>query len=147
VATLNTRHWRCDGDFNGRSEAADFNGHRRCVRVLIPANPSRERSGGIKFRCRCSAAPNTEASGLASEVLYRADGGPGAETSARNRLSGTVLGVEKQERLARVSVDVGADRPLTALLTVGSCERLGITSGTAVVAPFKTTATRVTPQP
>lgn len=80
-------------------------------------------------------------------TLHRADGGPVAETSARNRLTGTVLGVEKQDRLAHVTVDVGADRPLTALLTVGSCERLAIAPGTAVVASFKTTATRVTPQP
>ena len=41
-----------------------------CVRVLIPANPSRERSEGIKFACRCSAALNGEASGLAPEVLH-----------------------------------------------------------------------------
>ncbi len=80
-------------------------------------------------------------------TLHRSDEDSVAETSARNRLPGTVVGVEQQDRLASVSVDVGANRPLTALLTVGSCERLAIASGTEVVASFKTTATRVTPQP
>jgi len=54
---------RCDGGFNGRSEAADSHGQR--VRVLIPANPSRERSGGIKFACGgVVLTQDGEASGL-----------------------------------------------------------------------------------
>jgi len=54
---------RCDGGFNGQSEAADSHGQR--VRVLIQSNPSRERSGGIKFACGgVVLTQNGEASGL-----------------------------------------------------------------------------------
>ena len=63
-------------------------------------------------------------------------------TSARNRFEGDVVGVERGETLARVTVAVDPDLDLTALVTVESVERLGLEPGAAVVATFKATATR-----
>jgi len=74
-----------------------------------------------------------------------ADAPPAGATSARNRFEGTVVAVESGDAVVRVSVDVGADAPLDALLTTGSVERLGIEPGRRVVASFKATATRATP--
>lgn len=65
-------------------------------------------------------------------------------TSARNRLSGEVVGVSGGETVGRVAVDVGLDESLVALVTLTSVERLGLEPGTEVVASFKATATRAT---
>ncbi|MFC7227895.1 TOBE domain-containing protein [Salinirubellus salinus] len=67
---------------------------------------------------------------------------PAGGTSARNRLAGTVDGVDAGEAVARVAVDVGATDPLVALVTVESLERLDLRPGRPVVATFKATATR-----
>lgn len=67
-------------------------------------------------------------------------------TSARNRLGGTVTGVESSEGIATVTIDVGVAAPLSVLVTEESCERLELTSGRAVVATFKATAARATPR-
>lgn len=66
-------------------------------------------------------------------------------TSARNRLSGTVVDVDASEAVAVVSVDVGTSNPLAAIVTLNSVEKLGLREGTPVVATFKATATRGTP--
>jgi len=66
-------------------------------------------------------------------------------TSARNRFSGTVEGIEAGERIARIAVDIGIDDPLVALVTEDSRETLGLSVGGDVVASFKATATRGTP--
>ncbi|MFB6074945.1 MAG: molybdenum-dependent transcriptional regulator [Haloarculaceae archaeon] len=66
-------------------------------------------------------------------------------TSARNRFEGTVTAVESTDGAVTVTVDVGADRPLLALVTEGSRERLGLSPGRSVVASFKATATHATP--
>jgi molybdate transport system regulatory protein len=71
---------------------------------------------------------------------------PAAETSARNRFTGTVRGVERGASVVTATVEVGADRPLVALITGRSSEMLGLRQGAAVVASFKTTATRATPR-
>lgn len=71
---------------------------------------------------------------------------PPAESSARNRLSGTVVGIDAGETVSRVEIDVGGDRPLCALLTTESCRRLDLETGVRVLATFKTTATRATPR-
>jgi molybdate transport system regulatory protein len=75
-----------------------------------------------------------------------ADAPAGSETSARNRFSGEVVAVDRGESVCRVSVDVGADMPLVALVTEESRERLELESGRDVVASFKATATRTTPR-
>jgi molybdate transport system regulatory protein len=66
-------------------------------------------------------------------------------TSARNSLRGTVLGVDAGEAVALVTVDVGGDTDLSALVTHASVETLHLHRGTPVVASFKATATRGVP--
>jgi len=66
-------------------------------------------------------------------------------TSARNRLEGTVLGIDAGESVALVTVDVGGDVELSALVTTASVEKLNLHRGTPVVASFKATATRGVP--
>jgi molybdate transport system regulatory protein len=66
-------------------------------------------------------------------------------TSARNRLRGTVLGVDAGEAVALVTVDVGDGVDLSALVTCASVETLHLHRGTPVVVSFKATATRGVP--
>jgi molybdate transport system regulatory protein len=63
-------------------------------------------------------------------------------TSARNRLRGTVLTIDAGESVALVTVDVGGEIELSALVTTASVERLNLHRGTPVVVSFKATATR-----
>jgi molybdate transport system regulatory protein len=88
------------------------------------------------------------------EVTLRADTvtlhDPGAapdagDTSARNRLRGTVGAVERGVAVVRVDVDVGP-ATLAALVTADSADRLDLAAGREVVASFKATATRATPR-
>ncbi|MEF8801819.1 MAG: TOBE domain-containing protein [Halolamina sp.] len=65
-------------------------------------------------------------------------------TSARNRFDGEVTAIDRGEAISRVTVDVGADAPLAALVTEESRERLSLATGRQVVASFKATATRAT---
>jgi molybdate transport system regulatory protein len=67
------------------------------------------------------------------------------ETSARNRLSGVVEGVDEGDAIATVGVDVGAATPLSVLVTAESRDRLGLVAGVTVAATFKATAARATP--
>jgi molybdate transport system regulatory protein len=73
------------------------------------------------------------------------DAPAGEATSARNRFEGTVVAVDDQRRIGRVTVDIGAADHLVALLTDESFERLALTPGDPVVASFKATATRALP--
>jgi molybdate transport system regulatory protein len=66
-------------------------------------------------------------------------------TSARNRVRGTVLGVDAGESVALVTVHVGEATTLSALVTTASVERLDLHRGTPIVASFKATATRGVP--
>lgn len=70
---------------------------------------------------------------------------PAGGTSARNRFRGTVTDVDRHEAIARVAVDVGLPTPVTAVVTVGSLDRLGLEPGVPVVASAKATATHATP--
>lgn len=63
-------------------------------------------------------------------------------TSARNRFDGVATGVDRGDAVVEVWVDVGANDPLAALVTVDSANRLDLTEGSEVVASFKATATR-----
>ncbi|MCO8246227.1 MULTISPECIES: TOBE domain-containing protein [unclassified Haladaptatus] len=79
-------------------------------------------------------------------TLYSPDAAPqGDDTSARNQFSGTVAAVEEGERIARITVNVGGETPLLALVTMNSVERLGLEPGRPVVASFKATTTRAVP--
>lgn len=68
------------------------------------------------------------------------------ETSARNRLDGVVSAVESGDAVATVTVDVGADRPLQALVTRRSVDLLGLEPGVDVVASLKATTIRAIPR-
>lgn len=68
-------------------------------------------------------------------------------TSVRNRFDGTVLNLDREGDLVRVTVDVDAEPTLRALVTGTSVDRLDLTAGDAVVASFKATATRAVPAP
>lgn len=65
-------------------------------------------------------------------------------TSARNRFTGTVTEIEQGVAVANVTVDIGAEDPLMAVVTEESRDRLGLTEGIDIVASFKATATRAT---
>jgi len=75
-----------------------------------------------------------------------ADSPPADRTSARNRLEGTVVDVDAGEAIALVTVDVGHDVTLSAVVTMSSVERLDLRPGAPVVASFKATATRGVPR-
>jgi len=67
-------------------------------------------------------------------------------TSARNRFDGHVRSIDRGEAISLVSVGVGAEDPLCALVTEDSRERLELEPGRQIVASFKATATRATPR-
>ena len=71
---------------------------------------------------------------------------PEAATSARNRFAGQVVAIDTGAVVARVLVDVGAESPLAALVTMASVENLTLCEGAEVVVSFKATATRASPQ-
>jgi len=56
--------------------------------------------------------------------------------SARNQLTGTVLGIRRGEAIANVELDVGGHR-LVASITTEAVEELGISEGTEVTAVIK----------
>lgn len=68
------------------------------------------------------------------------------DTSARNRFRGRILELETRESTHEVAVDCSPAKPLYALITDSSAKQLGLEIGREVVATFKTTATRATPQ-
>lgn len=100
------------------------------VRALVP-----EGEGTVELALRADAVTLTDPG----------DAPDADETSARNRFPGEVEDVESGERIARVAVDVGAARPVLALVTEDSRERLGLEPGAEVVVSFKATATRGVP--
>jgi molybdate transport system regulatory protein len=134
----------------------EFSGVVAVEETVLPGRV-RERDGAFAVvetpagPMRALAPPDAEAVAVTvradTVTLQDPDAGPDAgATSARNRFSGTVEGVEEHQGLARVAVDVGADQLLLALLTVGSRRRLGLAPGDPVRVSFKATATRATPR-
>ncbi|MFC7082228.1 TOBE domain-containing protein [Halorussus caseinilyticus] len=102
------------------------------VRALAPAADAEE----VQVALRADAV-----------TLNAPDDAPPAEaTSARNRFDGEVAAIDAGEQVARVLVNVGADAPLAALVTMSSVEKLGLGEGSPVVASFKATATRASPR-
>jgi molybdate transport system regulatory protein len=96
------------------------------VRALVPGD------GDVQLSLRADAVTLTDP-----------DDTPIPEhTSARNRFPGTVIEIETGDRIARVAVDIGAEKPLLALVTEDSRVKLGLEPGSDVVASFKATATR-----
>jgi molybdate transport system regulatory protein len=60
---------------------------------------------------------------------------------ARNRLDGTVQSVETDGLIAEIELD--ADQVVTAVVTTGSVERLGVEEGTELGAVVEATAVMV----
>ena len=76
-------------------------------------------------------------------TLHAPDDVPAAgEMSARNRFRGEAVDLVRGETIGRVGVDVGAETPLTVLVTHDALEALDLAVGDPVVASFKATATR-----
>ena len=63
----------------------------------------------------------------------------GMSLSARNRLSGTVRSVETSGLVAEVVVELDDGQEVTAVITSGSAERLGLEAGRDVSAIVKAT--------
>lgn len=59
--------------------------------------------------------------------------------SARNRLQGTVTNVETSGLMAEVAVELGDGQAVTAIVTSGSVDRLGIAEGDEVNAVVEAT--------
>jgi molybdopterin-binding protein len=59
--------------------------------------------------------------------------------SARNRLRGTVRSVTKTDVVAEVVVELDGGETVTAIITSGSAERLGLDPGSEVDAVVKAT--------
>ena len=59
------------------------------------------------------------------------------EISARNVIQGTVVEVKKGIVAAEVQVDIGGGNIVTATITVGSAERLGLEKGKPVSVVIK----------
>lgn len=101
-----------------------------------------------RFQALVPATADAVALGVRADAvtLQAAAAAPDAETtSARNRVHGTVTDVDAGHGIALVEVDVGAARPLTALVTQTSVATLDLEPGTHVLASFKATATRGIP--
>ncbi|AEN05474.1 TOBE domain-containing protein [Halolamina sp.] len=100
------------------------------VRALVPTD-----CGEVRLTLRADAVT----------LQSPSESPPADRTSARNRLEGSVRSVEAGEAVAMVTIDVGGDVTLSALVTAASIEKLRLHRGTPVVASFKATATRGVP--
>ena len=58
------------------------------------------------------------------------------QLSARNKLAGTVVGINQGEAIANVELDVAGQR-LVASITVEAVQQLGLQPGTEIVAVIK----------
>jgi len=63
--------------------------------------------------------------------------------SARNRLTGTVRNVETDGLMAEVEIELDGDQVVTAVITSGSVDRLGIEEGEELSAVIKATEVMV----
>jgi len=63
--------------------------------------------------------------------------------SARNRLQGTVRNVEIEGLMAEVEIQLDADQVVTAVITAGSADRLGLEEGKEINAVIKATEVMV----
>jgi len=63
------------------------------------------------------------------------------DASARNRLRGTVMGIERTGAATLVTVDVG--RPLAAALTAAAADELGLRTGDTVSLTLKAVAVHI----
>ncbi|MFC6976737.1 TOBE domain-containing protein [Halomicroarcula sp. GCM10025709] len=99
------------------------------VRAMVPAATDR-----VRLSVREDAV-----------TLHPAGSVPETETSARNRFRGTVGDIAVGDAVARVTVDIGADIAVGALVTQTSVETLALERGDPIAVSFKATATRAFP--
>ncbi|MDZ7849743.1 MAG: TOBE domain-containing protein [Halodesulfurarchaeum sp.] len=110
-------------------EIAEIETAAGTIRGLVPPGSDRVRVG-IRADAVTLHAPS--------------DAPPTGGTSARNRFSGTVESVAAGENVVQVTVDIGAERAIRALVTSHSRERLELEPGREIVATFKATTVRCT---
>ncbi|ELY48105.1 TOBE domain-containing protein [Natronorubrum sulfidifaciens] len=76
-------------------------------------------------------------------VLTDPDETPQADdTSLRNQFTGPVTAIESGDAITRVTIQLGTDSPLQALITNASATRLGLETDQPITASFKATAAR-----
>ena len=97
------------------------------ILALAPADAS-----SVQVSVRSDAVVLTD-----PDETPRADG-----TSLRNQFIGTVARLDAGESIVRVSVRLGDDHALQALVTQASADRLELEPGTSIAASFKATAAR-----
>jgi molybdopterin-binding protein len=94
-----------------------------------------ERDGRVRFERR-GGQRFLPASELAE--LLRARSGDGGRTSARNRLAGVVVSVEKDGVMAKVELACGPFR-IVSLMSREAADELGLAPGTSATAVVKST--------
>ena len=94
-----------------------------------------ERDGRVEF-VRRGGQRFLPASALAA--LLRERGAAGGHSSARNRLAGVVVGVEKDGVLAKVELACGPFR-IVSLMSREAAEELGLVPGATATAVVKST--------
>ncbi|SIS70175.1 TOBE domain-containing protein [Phaeovulum vinaykumarii] len=82
-------------------------------------------------------APGTEVFALIKASFVMLATGDGGRVSACNRLAGTVAGRTDGPINSEITLDLGAGKTLTAIVTRHSAETMGLTEGTAATALFK----------
>lgn len=91
-------------------------------------------------------AETVEIAVRADAVVLMEPGSPSqVHTSLRNQLEGVVDAVQVEAAVATVTVELAEDVAVESVVTVDSVEQLGLEPGREVVAAFKTTAARATP--
>jgi molybdate transport system ATP-binding protein len=121
------------------------------VESVIPGEVVAEADGVVSVRVGTVLAHAAEGAGAVRSVFVciRAedvtiDATPRGEGSARNRWTGTVVGIQAEGGVVRVAIDCGF--PLSALITRPSREALGIQPGSIVTAVVKATAVHLVPR-
>jgi molybdate transport system regulatory protein len=99
-------------------------------------------AGTIQARVPRSATTVDIAIRADAVVLIEAGLAATGQTSLQNQLSGVVSAVALEETIATITLDLGEEATLRALVTAESVERLGVEEGLELVAAFKSTATR-----
>jgi molybdate transport system regulatory protein len=99
-------------------------------------------AGTIQARVPRSATTVDIAIRADAVVLIEAGLAATGQTSLQNQLSGVVSAVALEQTIATITLDLGEEATLRALVTAESVERLGVEEGLELVAAFKSTATR-----
>jgi len=144
--TLLARFDRLRAEYSGVAEVADTVLEGRVIERTGELGVVETTAGELRALVDADSE-SVQVSIRADAVTLQApDAAPmAAETSARNRLEGTVTAIDSGDAIATVSVDVGAEQPLLALVTERSVELLDLAVGDPVVASLKTVTIRAIP--